>query len=103
MSHPADKEKIEDILAALSREIVRLDREWKVFLALFGHSRKRFELLKAVAPAVFGPIQEAMKYSVLMQISRLLDPAQSQAQGMKKDNLSFLGVLAALRASSTST
>lgn len=73
------------IYDALWQEIAWLYTKWGEYVALFGTSESRIDLLNKAAPAFFRVVQDSLWEDILLHIARLTDPPRSAG----KQNLSF--------------
>jgi len=79
-------------------EIRKLNREWQIFQELFTESEERIKILSNTAGTFFYIIQELLKESVFLTISRLTDPKMSAG----KENLSLEKLVSELESSGDS-
>lgn len=69
----------------LWKECAWLHLKWNEFVALFGTSAERVDLVNKAAPAFFRLVQDSVWEGILLHICRLTDPPQT----MGKDNLTL--------------
>jgi len=84
-----------ELYSALWQEIAVIHSKWAEYVALFGTSPERIELLNKVAPRFFRGIQDSLWEDILLHLARLTDSHRS----MGKENLSIrrLPLMPALR------
>lgn len=78
-------EEIGKIYSALWQEVASIHNKWAQYVALFGTSPSRIELLNEAAPSFFRTVQDALWEGVLLHLARLSDPPRSAG----KENLSI--------------
>jgi hypothetical protein len=77
-------EEIGLVYDALWQEVAWIHKKWEEYVALFGTSQGRIELLNEAAPSFFRTVQDSLWEDVLLHLARLTDPPKS----MGKSNLS---------------
>lgn len=85
-------EKIGTIYSALWQEVAWINKKWAQYVALFGTSPERIELLNRAAPSMIRTVQDTLWEDVLLHLARLTDPPES----MGKANLSVRHLAALL-------
>lgn len=85
-------EEIGLIYDALWQEIAWIHKKWAEYVALFGTTPERIELLNQAAPSFFRTVQDSMWEDVLLHLARLTDSPRS----MGKSNLSMKRLAAAV-------
>ena len=79
-----------DLLAVLSKEVTGIQLLWEVVNGLYFAPRSKALIgLEHDLPTVFPFMQSAMMESLLMRVSRLMDPAASGRGDGEKKNLSL--------------
>lgn len=78
-------DELGSIYSELWQEVARLFSDWKEFVALFGTSPGRIDLLNSAAAYFFRTVQDSLWERTLLKIARLTDPAQTG----KRKNLSL--------------
>ena len=73
-----------ELYSALWQELAWIHAKWGEYVALFGTSPGRIDLLNEVAPKFFRTVQDSLWEDVLLHLARLTDSPRS----MGKDNLS---------------
>lgn len=74
-----------EVYTELWQQLVWLYAKWGDYVALFGGSHDRVEILNSTAPAFFKTVQDCLWEVVLLHIARITDPPKSAG----KENLSF--------------
>jgi hypothetical protein len=64
----------------LSNELAWLHAKWNQYRQLFGHSRKRVDLLNSVANHFFRIVQDALWEDIVLHLARLTDPLKSSGK-----------------------
>jgi hypothetical protein len=75
-----------ELYDALWQQLAWLYRKWEEYVALFGKSPERIELLNRAAPAFFRIVQDSLFEDILLHIARLTDKPETG----KKSNLTIL-------------
>ena len=73
-----------EFYSALWQELAWIHSKWAEYVALFGTSPGRIDILNDAAPKFFRTVQDSLWEDVLLHLARLTDSPQS----MGKDNLS---------------
>lgn len=77
-------EEVGKIYSALWQEVALIHKRWGQYVALFGTSPSRIDLLNEAAPQFFRTVQDALWEAMLLHLARLSDPPKS----VGKENLS---------------
>src|SRR5438270_3135411 len=77
--------KLGELYSKLWNECVSLHWKWEEYVALFGTTPERIDLLNRSAPSFFRVVQDTLWENILLHIARLTDPPQS----VGKDNLTI--------------
>lgn len=85
-------ENVEKILQAISDELGNLHLKWLFFLQLYDEKEEIIDLLNESAPMFFGVCQSIFLNDVILSISRLTDPSQTD----NKANLTLEQLLDAI-------
>ena len=81
-------QELGEIFHTLSNELTWLHFRWAEYVALYGKSAKRVELMNRAAPFFFAILQDVAWHDVLLSIARFVDPAESMGK-KDKANLSI--------------
>ena len=73
-------EEIGLIYDALWQEIAWIHKKWAEYVALFGTTPERIELLNQAAPSFFRTVQDSMWEDVLLHLARLTDSPRSMGK-----------------------
>jgi hypothetical protein len=71
--------------SALWQEVAWIHKKWNQYVALFGASSDRIDLLNRAAPSLFRTVQDTLWDDVLLHLARLTDSPRS----MGRSNLSL--------------
>jgi hypothetical protein len=80
----------------LSKEVTWLNLKWDCYVALYESKESRIDLTNEAAPEFFGTIQELLLESVLLNITRLCDPASTCIRGELIENLTLDNLIESL-------
>ncbi len=86
---PAIPEQVQSEYLFLFNEVLTLTYHWQTFNTLFGHSKRRIELMNVTAPKFFLLVQRNLIDQLVLILSRLLDPATSGRQKTPFHNATF--------------
>lgn len=78
-----------ELFSMLWQELSGLYVKWHQYVALFGTTPERIELMNRVAPKLTYTIQKTLWRDILIHLSRLTDPAETKQRGQIKPNLSI--------------
>lgn len=65
------------VYSALWQEVARINQKWAQYVALFGTSPERIELLNRAAPSMIRTVQDTLWGDVLLHLARLNDSPKS--------------------------
>jgi AbiU2 len=86
-------EELGTVYATLWQQVASLHAKWADFVALFGTSESRVELLNKAAPVFFRHVQDGLWEGILLHVARLTDPPMSGG----KQNLTICRLPALIR------
>src|SRR5688500_1165462 len=81
-------QQLGEIYNALSSELIWLHFKWAEYIALYGKSAKRVDLMNRAAPFFFAVHQDVAWHDILLTIARFVDPPASIGK-KDKANLSI--------------
>jgi hypothetical protein len=65
------------VYSELWQEVAWVHHRWDQYVALYGTSPKRVDLLNQAAPAMFRVVQDTLFEAVLLHVARLTDPSKA--------------------------
>ncbi|WP_066267916.1 AbiU2 domain-containing protein [Hydrogenophaga palleronii] len=87
--------EVGSLYAELWQQVARIHCKWTEYVALFGTSPERIDLLNRAAPSFIGTVQDTLWDDVLLHLARLTDSPRS----FGKENLSICRLAMALTGS----
>jgi hypothetical protein len=75
---PSVPPKLKEVIEVISNNLIVTCAKWNTLIELFGADKKNLDLMNRIAPHFFVVLQDTYLDSVLLGITRLLDPAKSR-------------------------